>query len=451
MEELRDKLTHAAEKLGDPGCERIKTTSGIYFEAQPLGREAKVAFVFPGEGAQYPGMLAELCMRFPEARAAFDRIDGLYAEHPRGHLLSDWVFPRPAFSEPERARGEARLMELDIAVEAVLTANAAAHAVLGRLVGRCDALVGHSTGEHSAAMAAGALDLEADDRLAAFCHGLYASYADAAGRHEVPAAVLLAIGSDAETAMRIAQQAGGDLFLAMDNCPHQAVLVGEAGAAARARELAIADGLMCEQLPYDRAVHTPLFAPFAEDLRATFAGLAVRSPKLPMWSCTTAAPCPQAPEQMRELLVEHWTRPVRFRETIEALYADGVRIFVEAGPRGNMTSFIEDILRGSPACAVAADVRRRSGTQQLNHLVARLAVHDVELDLDYLFSQRRPQELDLTPGARAAEAARRAAADPAVHDLADAAALRAGARACAPRGARGPRAQRPCAGARGRP
>ena len=184
----------------------------------------------------------------------------------------------------------------------------------------------------------------------------------------------------------------------MDNCPHQAVLVGEAGAAARARELAVAEGLMCEQLPYDRAVHTPLFAPFAEDLRATFARLPVSAPKVPMWSCTTAAPCPQSPEEMRELLVEHWTRPVRFRETIEALYEDGVRVFVEAGPRGNMTSFIEDILRGSDACAVAADVRRRSGTEQLNHLVARLAVHDVELDLGYLFSQRRPRDLEWRPG-----------------------------------------------------
>jgi acyl transferase domain-containing protein/phosphopantetheinyl transferase (holo-ACP synthase) len=396
--ELCEKLTQAATKLDDPACRRIKTTSGIYYEAEPLGPDAKIAFVFPGEGAQYPGMLAELCMRFPEARAAFDRIDGLYEGHPRGHLLSDWVFPRPSFSEEERARTEARLMELDIAVEAVLTANAAVHAVVRRLVGRCDALVGHSTGEHSAAMAAGALDLEADDRLAAFCHGLYASYADAAGRHEVPAAVLLAIGADAETALGIARRAGGELFLAMDNCPHQAVLVGDAGAGERARELAVAEGLMCEQLPYDRAVHTPLFAPFAEDLRATFSRLPVSSPRLPMWSCTTASPCPAVPEQMRELLVEHWTRPVRFRETIEALYGDGVRIFVEIGPRGNMTSFIEDILRGSPACAVAADVRRRSGTEQLNHLVARLAVHGVELDLGHLFSQRRPRELELLSG-----------------------------------------------------
>lgn len=393
-EDLRQKLGQAIEKLRDPECRRIKTTSGVYYEAEPLGRAAKVVFVFPGEGAQYPHMLADLCLQFAQARAAFDRVDRLYAEHPRGHLLSDWVYPRPAFSQEERQRTEKRLMELDIAVEAVLTGNAAAHAVVERLVRRCDAMLGHSTGEHSAAMAAGALDVDTDERLAAFCHGLYASYAEAAERHEVPAAVLLAIGTDAAGARRIADEAGGELYLAMDNCPHQTVLVGQADAVARAREIATGAGLMCEQLPYDRAVHTPLFAPFAEDLRATFARLPVRSPRTPLWSCTTAAPYPDDPEAIRELLVEHWTRPVRFRETIEALHEDGARVFVEVGPRGNMTSFVQDILRGRPACAVAADLPRRTGTAQLNHLAAMLAVHDVDLDFAYLFSQRRTRTLD---------------------------------------------------------
>jgi acyl transferase domain-containing protein len=393
-EDLRQKLGQAIEKLRAPDCRRIKTTSGIYYEGEPLGREGKVVYVFPGEGAQYPNMLADLCLQFDEARAVFDRIDRIYAQHPRGHLLSDWVFPRPAFSEEERRFTEARLMELDIAVEAVLTANAAVYEVIRRLVPRCDAMLGHSTGEHSAAMAAGALDVETDERLGAFSHGLNASYADAAARHEVPAAVLLALGTDAASARRIGEEAGGELYLAMDNCPHQAVLVGEAEAAARAREIAIGEGLMCEQLPYDRAVHTPMFAPFAEDLRPIFAELPVRGARTPLWSCTTAAPYPEDPDAIRELLVEHWTQPVRLRETIEALHDDGARIFVEVGPRGNMTSFVQDILRGRPACAVAPDLMRRSGTAQLNHLVGMLAVHDVELDFGFLFAQRDVHALD---------------------------------------------------------
>src|SRR5262249_21774425 len=161
-----------------------------------------------------------------------------------------------------------------------------------------------------------------------------------------------------------------------------------------ARAIALDEGLMCEELPYDRAVHTPLFAPFAEDLRATFARLPVRSPTTPLWSCTTAAPYPDDPDRIRELLVEHWTRPARLRETIEALYENGTRVFVEVGPRGNMTSFMEDILRGREACAVASDARRRPSTAQLNHLVGRLVAHDVELDLDYLFAHRGAQAID---------------------------------------------------------
>ncbi len=393
-EDLVGKLGQAIEKLRDPACKRIKATSGIYYESEPLGPDGKVVYVFPGEGAQYPNMLSDLCLQFEEARAVFDRIDRIYAEHPRGHLLSDWVFPRPAFSDAERALTEARLMELDIAVEAVLTANAAVYEVIRRLVPRCDAMLGHSSGEHSAAMAAGALDVETDERLGTFSHGLNASYAAAAERHEVPAAVLLAIGADAESARRIGEQAGGELYLAMDNCPHQAVLVGEAAAAARAKAIAIEEGLMCEQLPYDRAVHTPLFAPFAEDLRPIFAELPVRAASTPLWSCTTAGRYPEDPAAIRELLVEHWTQPVRFRETIEALHDDGARVFIEVGPRGNMTSFMQDILRGRPACTVAPDVMRRSGTAQLSHLVGMLAAHDVTLDLGYLYAQRDVHTID---------------------------------------------------------
>ena len=394
LDDLRTKLGQAIEKLRDPTCRRIKTVSGIYYESEPFGRDAKVVFVFPGEGSQYPNMLADVCLHFPEAREVFDRIDRLYADHPRGFVLSDWVFPRPAFSDGERRAAEARLMELDLAVESVLSANAAVHAVVGRLVPRVDALLGHSTGEHSAAMAAGALDLDTDERLATFCHGLHASYDDAASRHEVPGAVLLAIGADAAAAREIAAQAGGELYLAMDNCPHQAVLVGEGDAIARAKEIAAGRGLMSEQLPYDRAVHTPLFAPFAEDLRAVFAQLPVRVPDGGLWSCTSAARYPAEAAEIRELLVEHWTSPVRFRETIEALHADGARVFIEVGPKGNMTSFVEDILRGRPFCAVAANLKRRSGVTQLNHLVAMLAAHDVELDLDYLFAGRVANEIE---------------------------------------------------------
>jgi acyl transferase domain-containing protein/phosphopantetheinyl transferase len=397
--DLAQKLDQAIEKLRAPDCRRIKTVSGIFYAAEPLARDGKLVFVFPGEGAQYPNMLADLCMQFAEVRGVFDRIDRLYADHPRGYRLSDWVFPRPAFSDEERQRAEERLMQLDVAVESVLTANGAMHALLRRLLGEPDATVGHSTGEHSAAIATGALDVDSDDRLVQFCEGLHNSYTDAASRHSIPRATLLALGADGARVLEMAGEAGGELHLAMDNCPHQAVLVGEPEAAARVQAVAAREGIVCEELPYDRAVHTPLFAPFADDLRGVFGELPVRIPRTELWSCTIAAPYPNDPAAIRELLVEHWTRPVRFRETIEALYDDGARVFVEVGPRGNMTAFVEDVLRGRPCCAVASDVRRRSGITQLNHLLGLLAVHGVDVDFGHLFAERRVREIDWDAGA----------------------------------------------------
>ena len=392
--DLETKLEQAAERLERPDLARIKGASGTYYEAEPLGRDGKVVLVFPGEGAQYADMLADLCLHFPEVRDAFDQVDRIYAGHPRGHVNSDWVFPRPAFSAQERAAAGERLMALDIAVEAVLSANEAVHRLLRRLGLRADACIGHSTGEFSAAHAAGVLRLETEQRREAFSEGLFACYAGAAADDDVPRAVLLAVAAERAQVEAIAREAGGELTVAMDNCPHQVVLVGEPAAAERALELIRREGLIHERLPYDRAVHTPRFAGFARRLRDVFATTEIAPAETPLYSCTTGDRYPDDPAAIRELLVEHWVSPVEFRRAIEALYDDGARVFVECGPRGNLTAFIEDILRGREHCAVAADVQRRSGITQLNHLVARLAAHGVDLDLAQLFAGRDANEID---------------------------------------------------------
>ena len=75
------------------------------------------------------------------------------------------------------------------------------------------------------------------------------------------------------------------------------------------------------------------------------------------------------------------------------MHADGVRIFVEVGPRGNLTAFVDDILRGQPHLAVPADIINRPGIGQLNHLVGQLAAHGVSMALDYLYRHRQPRRV----------------------------------------------------------
>src|SRR5690606_18836562 len=83
LQDLRQKLDRASKRLADPACRRIKDVSGIYFAAEPLGHDSRLAFLFPGEGSQYPNMLADLCLYFPEVRECFDRSDRIFAGHPR--------------------------------------------------------------------------------------------------------------------------------------------------------------------------------------------------------------------------------------------------------------------------------------------------------------------------------------------------------------------------------
>lgn len=394
IEDLRRKLDRAAQRLADPDCRQIKDVSGIFYFAQPVGIDGEVALLFPGEGAQYPNMLADLCLHFPEVREAFDRYDRIFIDHPRGDLPSDFIFPRPAFTEAERLHASERLTQMDVAIEAVQAANQAMFALLRNLGVPADACLGHSSGEYSAAVAAGVFDMDSDERFIALGRALYQYYADAAARRDVPKAVLLAIGAPREQVEAIAREAGDGIFLAVDNCPHQSILIGDAAAADRTRAILEREGLIYERLAYDRAVHTPLFEPYTADLRRLYEQVPIRPARIPLYSGATSQQYPADADATLDLFVEHWSRPVEFQRTIEALYADGVRVFVEAGPRGNLSAFVEDILRGRPACVVPANVMRRSGITQLNHLVGMLSAQGIDLDLAYLYKRRDPKRLD---------------------------------------------------------
>src|SRR5262249_33816109 len=100
---------------------------------------------------------------------------------------------------------------------------------------------------------------------------------------------------------------------------------------------------------------------------------------------------PADPDAIRGLTVERWAPPVESTGLIRTLHADGVRLFVESGPRGNLSAFVEDILRGQPFAALPADTPRRSGVTQLNHLAGQLAAHHVPLNLEHFYSRREPK------------------------------------------------------------
>lgn len=392
IKEFQARLHRAMDRLADPNCHHIRDSAGLYFAESPLHPAGKIAFLFPGEGAQYLGMLADLRDSFPEVRDWFEECDRLVIEAGMPErALGRLLFLPPDATEEQRAEAEVSLRQLGVAMNSVLMADWAIFRLFGELGLRPDTTAGHSMGELAALWAAEGI--EADP-------GLFARMVetmDQLQREEQDGddagSLLLAVGAGREQIEAIIKQvgAGPDVYVAMDNCPHQAVVVGAAAPMASVEAEIQTRRMMCERLPFRRPYHTPLFDPWLPSLAAMFEQVVFQQPKTPIYSCSSAEPFPPDAEEIRRLTIAHWASPVRFTEMIRRMYDDGVRIFIESGPRGNLTTFAEDILRGRPALTVAANVPRRSGPTQLNHLAGQLAVHGVPLRLTHFYETRQPR------------------------------------------------------------
>ncbi|MEE8170243.1 MAG: type I polyketide synthase, partial [Phycisphaerae bacterium] len=395
LTELADRLDAAAHRLRDPAVTQIKDTQGIYYTANPLTRDGKLAFLFPGEGAQYVNMLSDLCLHFPEVQACFDAADRA-AQSPDRYPPSADIFPPPFFNEDEAAAAEARLWRIERATEAMLTADGAMYTLLQGIGLRADMVAGHSSGEWAAMVAAGILDV---DEFVGGMARLDEMYRRVQADTTIPRAAMLAVGADRDKVTQLIEAIDCTVHVANDNCPHQVVVVVEQEAADRVVKHLQTNRVFVERLPFDRGYHTPMFTYICGPLREFFGSLTMSPPKLTAYCCTTAAPFPDEPAEILDLASDTFARPIVFREMIERMYDAGARIFVEVGPRNSMTGFVDDILRGRPHLAAATNMQRRSGIASLNHALGQLAAHHVALDFEALYQRREPRRLAFDPEA----------------------------------------------------
>ena len=394
--DLMDKLGKAAERL-EAGRGSFRIRSGVF--AEPGPQPGKMAFIFPGEGAQYQGMLSAVLMAFPEAREWFDFWDGLFPGRDLPPSAS--VFPPPTTLAPELAATlKDRLFGLELGSESVFIAAQALTAVLARL-GICpDVVVGHSSGEHSALAAAGVFGASEDrEEFAVRIRALNDLYRGIAAAGGIAGGALLTVGAVARAEVLALVEREPDLHLALDNCQHQSVLYGPRRVMDRVADELRQRGGMCAFLPFDRPYHTPLFAPVAEQVLGVYQRMEFRPPRLPIWSCATAAPMPVDPGAIRTLAAQQWASRVRFTETVEALHDDGVRLFVEVGPSATLTGFVEDALKGREALALATDSRRKQGLGQLLQTLGRIWLSGRDFDLAALYDGRVPA-MDLAAAPR---------------------------------------------------
>jgi acyl transferase domain-containing protein/phosphopantetheinyl transferase (holo-ACP synthase) len=385
--DLRGRLESIVGRISDPACRSVRDARGTYFWDEPFAGQGRVAFMYPGEGSQYAGMLADLCPHFPELRSVFDTADRIAREKGREWLPSEQLLTSTDGGDSPG------LWAIDTAVSVVLATQHAIHELLFRLGLRPDAVVGHSSGEIIALAAAGVLvaDKELEERLGDL--GSIFERLEKSGL--IPSAALLAVAAPRDRVEAVCREVAPEVRIAIDNCPHQVVTSGPARATEAVAARLRAEGVVCEALPHTRAYHSPDFSPALDPLETFFQQLPMSPPKLPVYSCMLSARMSNDVASIRRFAVEQWERPVEFRETIKAMHDDGIRVFVDVGGRGNLAGFVEDTLRGQPHFAVAANLARRSGITQLNHVVASLYAQGMPIRADHLYARRRPCAIDV--------------------------------------------------------
>jgi acyl transferase domain-containing protein/NAD(P)H-dependent flavin oxidoreductase YrpB (nitropropane dioxygenase family) len=344
---------------------------------QPPPAESKrrpgVAFLFPGQGSQRPGALAELFVAFPELRQ-YLRLGGKWA---------GTMFPPMAF-DAEHEREHSELLRRTETAQPVLgICGLAVSHLLGRLGLRPDMAGGHSYGELVALATAGAFDPQT---LLELSEARAAAMLSAAG--DDPGA-MVAVSSTADKITEVLSNRKLDgVTLANLNAPGQVVISGPTAAIDAAFSALREEGIPARRLPVACAFHSPVVAGASGQFATSLAGRQVSAPQWPVWSNRTAQPHAATPETLRAEMAAQISSPVRFSDEIEAMYAAGARVFIEAGPGKVLTGLVRSILGDRPHLAVACDGPQGSGLRRFLTALGEIACAGVPVNLAWLFQGR---------------------------------------------------------------
>jgi [acyl-carrier-protein] S-malonyltransferase len=276
----------------------------------------KLAFIFPGQGAQKAGMGRELSDRHPEARAVFEAIDAALGER-----LSTLCFEGPDEALKLTANTQ----------PAILAVSAAAAAVLARAGVVPDFVAGHSLGEYSALVAAGAIGA-ADAARAVRARGTFMQEAVPAGQGAMSAVLGLDPARVTALCAEVAAATGQVVSPANFNEPAQTVIAGAAAAVEQAgARLKEAGAKRVLPLPVSAPFHCALMAPVKARLEPVLRAVAWRPLLRPLVSNVEARANADVARAL-PLLVEQVTAPVRWIECVEELARQGVTRVVEVGP-----------------------------------------------------------------------------------------------------------------------
>ena len=270
----------------------------------------KKAYIFPGQGSQFPGMAKELYETNPAAREMLERANEIL-----GFRITDIMFEGTAED----------LKQTKVTQPAIFL-----HSVV---LAKClpdfepEMVAGHSLGEFSALVAAGAMDFEEGLKLVSI-----RAQAMQKACETNPGGMAAVLMLDAETIERICEETEGIVVAANYNCDGQIVISGEKAAVdAACIRLKEAGARRALPLPVGGAFHSPLMEPARAELAEGIEKAVFKTPICPVYQNVTAQPSTD-PEEIKANLLSQLTSPVRWTQSVQNMIADGADTFIELGP-----------------------------------------------------------------------------------------------------------------------
>ncbi len=292
------------------------------------------AYVFPGQGAQFSGMGADLYEKYPQAKEMFDKADEIL-----GFQISKIMF-----SGTDEELRQTKVTQPAVFLHSVVLAK-----VLGDNF-KPDMVAGHSLGEFSALVAAGAMNFEDGLRLVS-----KRALAMQKACEAVPSTMAAVLALPDEKVEEICAATEGVVVPANYNCPGQLVISGEIPAVDAACEAAKAAGAKrALRLPVGGAFHSPLMEPAREELAKAIAETPFSKPVCPVYQnvSTTAV---TDPEEIKKNLIAQLTAPVKWTQSVRNMVADSATVFVEVGPGKVLQGLVKKIEPSVEAYSAVAE------------------------------------------------------------------------------------------------
>lgn len=378
-EELVKKIERAQNLLADK-TELVDPTGLFYSQAEPVS-EKEVCFLYPGQGSQYLNMMKDLLVSSPDLQDLVSSANQSLADFLT-QPLSRYIFPPPTFNEDEEKEAFRALSNTRVAQPALGVMELVATDLLSRFGIRPGMVAGHSYGEHVALYAAGVLERDELLWLSAMRGQVCADIAASS-----PGG-MAAVQANAQTTQQLIDEAGLTVYLANMNAPDQTIIAAAETQIDQAVEAITAKGVRAKRIPVSAPFHTPLLEAGSHAMAEHFAQASFHTPQLPVYSNTTGKQHSDHADEIRDLLTRHFSEPVHFEEEIRQIYADGARVFVEAGPGKVLTELTQRILKDQPITTIPIDVPGRDGWTQFGHALGRAHVLGLPVETSQWFHNR---------------------------------------------------------------